>query len=143
MTPGSDLSLHYYRTSHIPNTSTGAPLYQPKTLLLGDSFTDTSKQYIAPYFADLTMMHNQSSGLEMANAMIGRSTVIFQVAERMATTGYSVLLTDSALHTIATVLAAHPVARSKPRHRRLARWLTGCPTPVPESTSRPVTAPSN
>lgn len=111
MNPGSDLSLHYYRTSHITNTSTGAPLYQPKTLLLGDSFTDTSKQYIAPYFADLTMMHNQSSGLEMANAMIGRSTVIFQVAERIATTGYSVLLTDSALNTLARVLAAHPVSK--------------------------------
>lgn len=111
MTPGSDLSLHYYRTSEIHNTSTGAPLYQPKTLLLGDSFTDTSKQYIAPYFADLTMIHNQSSGLEMADAMIGCSTVIFQVAERVATTGYSVLLTDSALDTVARVLAANPAPK--------------------------------
>jgi alginate O-acetyltransferase complex protein AlgJ len=111
MTPGSDLSLHYYRVSQIHNTSTDAPLYQPKTLILGDSFTDTSKQYIAPYFADLTMIHNQSSGLQMADAMIGRSTVIFQVAERVATTGYSVLLTDKALDTVARVLAANPAPK--------------------------------
>jgi len=56
-------------------------------------------------------MHNQSSGLQMATAMIGRSTVIFQIAERIASTGYSVLLTDSALNTLARVLAAHPVSK--------------------------------
>lgn len=111
MAAGSDLSLKYYQSTHVVNTTTDAPLYQPKTLILGDSFLDTSKQYIAPYFADLTMLHNQSHGIQMANAMIGSSTVIFEVAERVATTGNSVLLATSTLNTIAKVLAAHPLKK--------------------------------
>jgi alginate O-acetyltransferase complex protein AlgJ len=111
MTAGSDLTLNRNKLTHITNTSTGAPLYQPKTLILGDSFTDTSKQYIAPYFANLSLLHNRSTVLNMANAMAANSTVILQMAERLAITGNDLLLSDAALATFAKVLAAHPIKK--------------------------------
>jgi hypothetical protein len=43
--------------------------------------------------------------------MVGNSTVILQMAERLAITGNDLLLSDSALRTIAAVLAAHPIKR--------------------------------
>ncbi len=108
LSPGSDLTLQRNKVTHVRYTSTGAPLYQPKTLILGDSFTDTSKKYVSLYFADLTLLHNRSSITNVANAMIDRSTVIVQMGERLAITGNNLLLSDAELNAIAKVLAAHP-----------------------------------
>ncbi|PZS16522.1 MAG: hypothetical protein DLM57_10170 [Pseudonocardiales bacterium] len=109
LSPGSDLTLQRNKLTHVRHTSTGAPLYQPKTLILGDSFTDTSKKYVSQYFADLTLLHNRSSITNVANAMIGQQTVIVQMAERLAITGNNLLLSDAALRQIAAILSAHPV----------------------------------
>lgn len=108
LSPGSNLTLQRNKVTNVRYVSTGAPLYQPKTLILGDSFTDTSKKYISTYFADLTLLHNRSSSTVVANAMIGRNTVIVQMGERLAITGNNLLLSDAELEVIAKVLAAHP-----------------------------------
>jgi alginate O-acetyltransferase complex protein AlgJ len=108
LSPGSELALQRNKVTHVRYVSTSAPLYQPKTLILGDSFTDTSKYAVSQYFADLTLLHNRSATKRVAAAMIDRDTVIVQMGERLAITGNNLLLSDAALKDFAQVLAAHP-----------------------------------
>ncbi|MFN2519046.1 MAG: hypothetical protein ABR604_08405 [Jatrophihabitantaceae bacterium] len=109
LNPGSVLDVQRDKISRARYTSTGAPLYRPKTLILGDSFTVTARKYVTLYFADLTLLHNRSASTNVAIAMIDRDTVIVQMAERLAITGNDLLLSDAALTKIAAVLRAHPV----------------------------------
>lgn len=111
MDPTSDLTLNRDKPTHVTNTTTSAPLYAEPTLLLGDSFTDTSKQFVAPYFKDLTLLHNRSSTRIVADQMAANHTVVIQMGERLAITGNNLLLSDKALAAIAAALEAHPVPK--------------------------------
>jgi alginate O-acetyltransferase complex protein AlgJ len=111
LAPGSDLRLVRNVVTKVRNTTTDAPLYQPKTLLLGDSFTDTSRVTVAKYFADLELLHNRSNMSVIANAMVSRDTIVLQMGERLAITGNNLLLSDAALNLIAKTLAAHPIKK--------------------------------
>lgn len=42
-----------YELSRVRSTTTGAPLFTPRTVLVGDSFSQRSLPKLAPYFADL------------------------------------------------------------------------------------------
>jgi hypothetical protein len=109
MQAGSSLLLQTDKVNVVRNTSSGAPLYQPKTLLLGDSFFDTSKAFLGSYFTDAAFLHNKSNPQVVANAMIDRTTVVLEISERLVAPGFSPLLSAASLKTIQSVLAAHPL----------------------------------
>jgi hypothetical protein len=109
MTSDSNLALTNSIT-HVRNTSTGAPLYQPKTLMLGDSFTANAKTQVAPYFADLDLLENDSgmkNPANMAKEMTEHDTVVWEVAERTFITGRGVLSDRRVLDATLASLASH------------------------------------
>lgn len=97
--------------TRVRNTTTGAPLYQQPTILLGDSFTASSLTQVTGYFADLKLLHSETSTAfpqAVANSMVDRQTVIYEIVERSAATGYAGLLSSRSLAAIEHTLAAHP-----------------------------------
>jgi alginate O-acetyltransferase complex protein AlgJ len=100
--------------THVHNISRGAALYRPPAILLGDSFTASSLPQVIPYFADLELLHSETSTAfpqAVANALIDRQTVIYEIVERSAATGYAGLLSTPSLTAIERTLAAHPYRR--------------------------------
>jgi hypothetical protein len=93
------------------NESTGAPLFQPRTLLLGDSFTNASATMVGQFFADLTLLHNEVAGQYpqvAADAMAQSDVVVYEIVERTVSSGGGTLLDDAALSAVETTLAASP-----------------------------------
>ncbi|GLX96492.1 hypothetical protein [Herbidospora sp. NBRC 101105] len=66
---------------------TGAALYEPKTVLIGDSFTRNSMPWLRPYFANLTYQRNDGP-VTWDDA----ETVIVEIVERHLVGGSSPLL---------------------------------------------------
>jgi hypothetical protein len=91
----------------IRRQSTDAPLFRPRTLLLGDSFTQGARAKVAPYFADLTLLQSQAAPHAVARAMVSADVVVVEIVER-SLNGGSALLESSNLDLIARTLAAHP-----------------------------------
>ncbi|GAA3124050.1 alginate O-acetyltransferase AlgX-related protein [Streptosporangium carneum] len=86
------------------NASTGAPLFEPRTLLIGDSFTRNSLPWVTPYFADLTYLRSDASakaGPEYVAEKVARSeTVVFEMVERYFVGGHGEMLDDATLAAI-------------------------------------------
>ncbi|GIH74360.1 hypothetical protein Plo01_07890 [Planobispora longispora] len=80
------------------NRSDRAPLYQPRTLLIGDSFTRNSLPWVLPYFADVTYVRSDApatAGPEHVAEAIARSeTVVFEIVERYLVGGRAEMLDD-------------------------------------------------
>jgi hypothetical protein len=95
----------------ITNASSGAALFQPRALLLGDSFTNASTAMVGQFFADLTLLHNQAAGQDpqaTADAMAEADVVVYEVVERTAAADGGALLDDASLSAIEETLAASP-----------------------------------
>lgn len=90
-------------------TSTAAPLYPGRTLVLGDSFYQRTRFMFTPFFAQLTMLHNQSDGPTLSAAMVEADTVVVELVERSVSGGFVSLGTPSVVDTIAQALAEHPL----------------------------------
>jgi hypothetical protein len=100
--------------TRVRNTATGAPLYRPPAIILGDSFTASSLTEVTPYFADLELLHSETSTAfpqAVADALVDRQTVVYEIVERSAATGYAGLLSARSLNAIEHTLAAHPYRR--------------------------------
>ncbi|WP_062430808.1 alginate O-acetyltransferase AlgX-related protein [Herbidospora daliensis] len=65
----------------------GAARYEPKTVLIGDSFTRNSMPWLTPYFADLSYQRNDGP-VTWADA----ETVIVEIVERHLVGGTSAML---------------------------------------------------
>jgi alginate O-acetyltransferase complex protein AlgJ len=81
-----------YSPITVTATSTDAPLYGPKTVLLGDSFFDASRSELAPFFSSLTYVHNMSGDIPgatetLAGELAGARTIIFEMVERSGVSG--------------------------------------------------------
>lgn len=66
-------------------TSSSAPLFQPRTVLLGDSFLAASRPLVYPLFADLTVLHwlSASGSHEAISAAIrDAEVVVLELVER-------------------------------------------------------------
>lgn len=104
------------RPTAIHNTTTGVPLFKPKTMLLGDSFTDTSRRVLYPLFADVTPLHNKSSlGFPKLfdQTLVNSKVVVLEVVERslLGGGGPSIAIPKYRTH-IENVLAHHPLRHS-------------------------------
>ena len=93
------------------NRTTGAPLFEPPTLLLGDSFTNSSRATLGPFFADLTLLHNEAAVENpqvTADAVAAADVVVVEVVERTIASGRGALLRSDVLSAIEDALAASP-----------------------------------
>lgn len=79
--PGS-YQLEYW---HSQSTSTGAPLVQPRVLILGDSFTFNAEAQLAPFFSNVSFLHLDSLYMDpqaALSAIRGAQVVIVERCER-------------------------------------------------------------
>jgi alginate O-acetyltransferase complex protein AlgJ len=93
------------------NRTSGAPLFQPRTLLLGDSFTNASKAMVGQFFSSLTLLQNETAGADpqaVADAMSESDVVVYEIVERTIDGGGATLLDDAALSAAEATLAANP-----------------------------------
>ncbi|MFF4415087.1 hypothetical protein ACFYY8_21370 [Streptosporangium sp. NPDC001559] len=90
------------------NASSGAPLYEPRTLLVGDSFTRNSLPWITPYFADVTYLRSDAPAKVgpgyVAEKVAGSETVVFEMVERYFVGGHGEMLDDATLAAIEKAL---------------------------------------
>ncbi|MEV7010282.1 hypothetical protein [Streptosporangium sp. NPDC051022] len=92
----------------VANTSARAPLFQSRTLLIGDSFTRNSLPWVTPYFADLTYLRSDApakAGPEYVAEKVARSeTVVFEMVERYFVGGHGEMLDEATLTAIERAL---------------------------------------
>jgi alginate O-acetyltransferase complex protein AlgJ len=95
----------------LTNTSSGAPLYQPRTLLLGDSFTNASRADVSGLFAEVSLLHSEVAATRpqvTADAVAAADVVIYEIVERTIASGRGALIDETALGTIERTLAQQP-----------------------------------
>jgi len=83
--PPDDFPSPGPRPVRLRTTSADAALFRPPTLLLGDSFTAASRPLVYPLFADLTVLHSQSSASDpsvIGDAVAASEVVVLEVVER-------------------------------------------------------------
>ncbi|GAA0982534.1 hypothetical protein GCM10009555_052610 [Acrocarpospora macrocephala] len=85
----------------IANASDRAPLFQPRSLLIGDSFTRNSLPWVLPYFADLTYLRSDAPATagpdHVAHKMAQSETVVLEIVERYLVGGHAEMLDDAML----------------------------------------------
>lgn len=90
-----------FRTVH---RSDQAPLYRPRTLLIGDSFTRNSLPWVLPYFADLTYLRSDAPARTDLDHLVERvaesETVVFEIVERHLVGGHAEMLDDAVLDAL-------------------------------------------
>jgi alginate O-acetyltransferase complex protein AlgJ len=95
----------------VTDRTTGVPLFQPPTLLLGDSFSNASRSALGTLFADLTLLHNGAAGEDpatVAGAVAAADVVVVEIVERTISSGRGALVEDAALEAIEQAVAANP-----------------------------------
>lgn len=102
-----------YSPITVSGKSTGAQLYQSKTVLLGDSFFDASRSEIAPFFSSLTYIHNMSGDIPGSTDTLSRQlatsdTVIYELVERAAVGGYVSYQRPKNFDALAAAMLSHP-----------------------------------
>lgn len=106
-----DLPEMPYGAETFTSETTSAPLFQPSTLLLGDSFTSASRTMLGPFFARLTLLHNEVAGESpelVADLMAANDVVVVEIVERTIASGRGPLFDDAALAAVEATLAANP-----------------------------------
>ncbi len=76
--------------TRLASTTTGAPLWTGPTLVLGDSFTQSSKTALAPLFAGAQIVHPETAVADAAavvQAVRGADTVVLEIVERSVAGG--------------------------------------------------------
>ena len=100
-----------YSPRTFTDTTTGAPLFTPATLLLGDSFSSASGGTLGPLFADVTLLHNEAADpypQAVASRMAEADVVVYEIVERTIASGRGALISDESLTAIEKTLAAQP-----------------------------------
>lgn len=105
-----DLSDEPAEIRHGPAAS-GAPLVRPRTLIIGDSYTEAARTFIAPLMADLTILHSRTPERDVSTtvgAILDADAVVYQIVERSISGGHDGLLTDDALTAVERALRGNP-----------------------------------
>ena len=102
-----------YSPITVTGTSTGAELYQPKTLLLGDSFFEASQSEILPFFRSISYVHNMSGDIPGANATLAvqvkdTDTIVYELVERAAVGGYVSYQHPKNFEALASAMLKYP-----------------------------------
>ncbi len=89
------------------STTTGAPLWTPPTLVVGDSFTKASLPQLAPLFADARLVQTSLAADDpeaLVAAVLAADTVVVQVVERAVAAGGLALVEPAFLDRLAAAL---------------------------------------
>jgi hypothetical protein len=95
----------------VTNETSGAPLFEPATLLLGDSFSNSSRPLLGPMFRQVTVLHNEYADIDAqatADALADADVVVLEIVERTIASGRGVMIDDRTLAAVERTLAAHP-----------------------------------
>jgi alginate O-acetyltransferase complex protein AlgJ len=93
--------------SQLADTTTGAQLITPKTLFISDSFTDSSRFAINPFFAQAGFINSSAAGTaydELVQSIKSSQIVVLEIVERTVIGGQAPLLDSSVLAKLAASL---------------------------------------
>ena len=94
-------------TSQLADTTTDAPLITPKTLFISDSFTDSSRFAINPFFAQAGFINSSAAGTaydELVQSIKSSKIVVLEIVERTVIDGKAPLLDSTVLANLAASL---------------------------------------
>jgi hypothetical protein len=94
-------------TSQLADTTTDAPLITPKTLFISDSFTDSARFAINPFFAQAGFINSSAAGTaydELVESIKSSQIVVLEIVERTVIGGQAPLLDSTVLAKLAASL---------------------------------------
>ncbi len=95
----------------VTNETTGAPLFAPATLLLGDSFSNSSRPLLGPFFRQVTVLHNEYADIDpqaAAAALVDADVIVLEIVERTIASGRGAMIDDRTLDAVERALASNP-----------------------------------
>jgi hypothetical protein len=101
------------RATTLAATTTGAPLYTPSTLVLGDSFTQSSLSLLSPLFASARIVQPATATDDppaLVSAVLSSDTVVLEIVERSVVAGDVPIIDEDFLAALEQALAAVPPA---------------------------------
>jgi alginate O-acetyltransferase complex protein AlgJ len=93
--------------SQLADTTTDAPLITPKTLFISDSFTDSARFAINPFFAQAGFINSSAASSaydELVESIKSAQIVVLEIVERTVVGGQAPLLDSSVLAKLAASL---------------------------------------
>jgi hypothetical protein len=101
------------RESALASTTTGAPLHEPPTVVLGDSFTQSSRPMLAQLFRSARIIHPVSAVDDppaVVAALQEAETVVLEIVERSVVGGDVPIIDEAFLASLEQAIAAAPPA---------------------------------
>ena len=101
------------RATTLAATTTGAPLHTPPTLILGDSFTQSSLSLLAPLFASARIVQPATATDDppaLVSAILSSDTVVLEIVERSVVAGDVPIIDEAFLTSLEQALATAPPA---------------------------------
>jgi alginate O-acetyltransferase complex protein AlgJ len=92
----------------IDASSTAAPLYPGRTAVFGDSFFGSARAMFAPFFDELSIVHNQSPARVLAKVIADSDTIVVELVERSVAGGAVQFATPAVVDVIERELADSP-----------------------------------
>ena len=95
----------------LSSTTTGAPLHTPPTLVLGDSFTQSSRTFLAQLFASARIVQPAAATDDpdsLLSVVLSSDTVVLEIVERSVESGDVPIIDDGFLRALEQALAAAP-----------------------------------
>ncbi len=102
------------RATTLAATTTGAPLHTPSTLILGDSFTQSSLSVLSPLFASARVVQPATATDDPAARVTpvqSSDPVVLEIVERSVVAGDVPIIDEQFLVALEQALAAAPPAR--------------------------------
>jgi alginate O-acetyltransferase complex protein AlgJ len=88
-------------------STSAAPLYPGRTLILGDSFYASARSLFAPFMSTLTAVYVIADPAKIMPSIIDADTVVLEVVERNLSSGWVPLIRPDALAELERSLTAH------------------------------------
>ena len=102
------------RATTLAATTTGAPVYGPSTLILGDSFTQSSLSLLSPLFGSARIVQPATATDDppaLVQAVLSSDTIVLEIVERSVVAGDVPIVDEDFLDSLEQALAAAPPAR--------------------------------
>ena len=99
------------RPTTLAATTTGAPLHTPPTLILGDSFTQSSLSLLSPLFASARIVHPATATDDpqaLVQSVLWSDTVVLEIVERSVVAGDVPIIDRGFLALLEPALATAP-----------------------------------
>jgi len=102
------------RATTLAATTTGAPLYEPATLVLGDSFTQSSLSLLSPLFSSARIVQPATAVDDppaLVSAISSSDTIVLEIVERSVVAGDVPIIDEAFLASLEQALPTAPAAR--------------------------------